>query len=853
LTWGTDLGRLESGELVPMHPHRTTERVIKVVEGRRRYVYPLRRHDAARYWPLPPAGWQEVDFDDGDWARMDARFCHGDYGSRKRGYKSMQLLCLRGRFRVADPARTRRMTVTVRFQGGAVVYVNGRELARAFLPAGELAPSTPGVDYPQECFFDANGLPWEWTAPREDPVAKKAFEKRIRTLTAPVPASMLRAGVNVVAVEVHRSPAPAKFFTTSKSRKYVTLTHVQKYCWWPRLAVESVTLTAAGGAGVEPNAGHTGRPKGMQVWSAPLHRYVFADDYGDPFEPPARIRMTAARNAVCSAQLAVSADTPIRGLSARASAVRSDNGRIPASAVEVRYGLPDGRAHPQRGPLFDGLERFAPQTVPVLTGLGGEPVFGAVQPIWVTVRVPAEAGAGQYGGTVTINADGREPTVVPVTLQVVDWRMPPSREFFTHLGLIQSPDSVAMKYGVPMWSDAHWRLLERTFRLLGEVGNKVVWITPQRKTHFGNEHAMIRFTRGADGELSPDLSIAERYVELAVRHQGKVPVVALYAWRSPWETGHFGHHRPQDRLILISVLDPDTGALQKADGPRWGTPECRRFWRPVFDGMKRILAKHGIADSLMIGVAGDYMPTDTSLADLAAASGGLPWVFHAHVVRHALGTKKDHRTAYIADGWGGHCRHIDPEFGRGYGWKNDFRRCQTRGFPSNPTWQRLHLESLVTARIIRRKADDQPDYGLHGMGRVGADFWPVIRGRGGRLSYLAERYPETAWGQLSLRCCGTAVLAAGRDGAIGTVRLERFRENVQEIEARIFIEKALHDEAERGKLGPRLAAHALALLDERTRACNRAAHYRESLASGIQQRQAAIYRLAAEVARALRR
>jgi hypothetical protein len=70
------------------------------------------------------------------------------------------------------------------------------------------------------------------------------------------------------------------------------------------------------------------------------------------------------------------------------------------------------------------------------------------------------------------------------------------------------------------------------------------------------------------------------------------------------------------------------------------------------------------------------------------------------------------------------------------------------------------------------------------------------------------------WG-MGFDCGVSDMLAPGKDGPIGTVRLECFRENLQEIEARVFIEKTLDNAATRAKLGDELANRCQALLDER--------------------------------------
>ncbi len=63
------------------------------------------------------------------------------------------------------------------------------------------------------------------------------------------------------------------------------------------------------------------------------------------------------------------------------------------------------------------------------------------------------------------------------------------------------------------------------------------------------------------------------------------------------------------------------------------------------------------------------------------------------------------------------------------------------------------------------------------------------------------------------------MLGKGRAGPVPTVRSEAFRENLQEVEARVFIERALTDEATKARLGDDLAARCRSALDERIRMC----------------------------------
>ena len=58
----------------------------------------------------------------------------------------------RGRFVVDDPAKAPGLTLTLVFTGGARAFVNGTELDRAHLPAGELTFEARGEDYPLKAY-----------------------------------------------------------------------------------------------------------------------------------------------------------------------------------------------------------------------------------------------------------------------------------------------------------------------------------------------------------------------------------------------------------------------------------------------------------------------------------------------------------------------------------------------------------------------------------------------------------------------------------------------------------------------------------------------------------------------------
>ena len=124
---------------------------------------------------------------------------------------------------------------------------------------------------------------------------------------------------------------------------------------------------------------------------------------------------------------------------------------------------------------FDSLLETPPAEVPVrrkpaepwVRTLPGEPtpVYGAVVPVWVTVKVPADAQPGDYRATLTVGANGKRLSV-PVEVRVSGFRLPEPKDYRTFVELVESPDTLAVEYGVPLWSEAHWKLIEKSLSLI---------------------------------------------------------------------------------------------------------------------------------------------------------------------------------------------------------------------------------------------------------------------------------------------------------------------------------------------------------------------------------------------------
>jgi len=632
---------------------------------------------------------------------------------------------------------------------------------------------------------------------------------------------------------------------------------------------EPEALPAAGGAGEVSAAGPAAT--GLRVLPGDLLSPDFDTDVLRSGTAPATVRIVGARNGTFSAKVVVTSDMPIRGLTAQLGDLKGGAGAIPSSSVRVRYVLPWGeylvRRPAERGDVRFGrrpgylglLADGAPAEYPrrKLTGSRNLPATdqGPLAPLWLTVTVPSNAAAETYSGTLAIQADGQQALTVPVELKVMDWAVPAARQWRTWIELIQSPDTLALEYGVEPWSERHWELIARSMRLMGELGNRIVYVPLIARTNLGNAESMVRWVTKPGGGYEHDFAIMDRYLDTAEREMGKPAIVVFYVWenymirKGEAADGAAAAHE-QERILNIFdqqdlYLGKGPAVTVVANGrrlpeaeylPHYTEAASKALWQPpVADLMKR-LAGRGLEKSMMLGTINDCWPTAAEVRFWQDVAPGVPWVLHAHFGRdkvYDVGT-----VGYRAQVW-----HLEEaERTSLLGWRRPdlmarFYRVSEFGDAPLVAW-RYWAEFCITGN-------------QRGVGRLGADFWPVIKDRRGvRQARVWERYPESNWRNLGIY---TSLLAPGADGPVATPRFEVLREGVQECEARIAIESILTDEALRQKLDGDLVRRCREALDERIARMrenpgNRMG-YTWNLSTGWQGRGETLYALAGEVER----
>lgn len=771
-----------------------------------------------------PADWNKPEFDDSQWARISG----GPSVVHDEGWK---LILARNGFEVTDPAQCEGLTLSASYRGGIVVYLNGEEVARQDMMAGQSGLDALAEPYPESAYLTARG---KVLSPKEF-AEKPNFNRKLSGCA--IPAAKLRKGWNVLAVEVHRAPLDKACLLRGNPEHNFSNGWMGKPVGWSAIGLQGLKLTAPSGAAAAPAAM---KLTGLKLWTQPSMQGLASRDPAVAYTQAWPVRMAAPRGGAGVGVVLAGAPDTIKGLTAQASDLKGP-GTIPASAVQIRY------------PAGDALNEGAPAQVS-----GGKDSKLAVQGLWLTVSVPETVAPGEYSGTLTVSAEGWTAQTIQLKLSVAGWILPAPDARVTHTDFIESPESLAMRYGVEMWSDEHMKLLDRTFELLAPLSLKTLYVTAVRRTHLGNEQAMVRWVRGANGRLEPDLSIVEKYVDVASKRLGKIPSVILYAWEPPDSQGHAGNpeglSRTHDREILLTLKNAKTGEIRAINGPDWGTPESKDLWGKLIPAVEKLLKDRGMEGSLLVGMIGDHRPTKLAMQEMTIASPSVKFAVHSHMY---ASQHFGYKVGMCSSVWGIGCNVTLPEYSpAGHGWRSDFRLTVNSryglGQNSSPNMYLTMGEIYMFAHADTRTAEIPQNDGVKGIGRIGADFWPVIKDSAGNFrGQLCGQYPETAWGQLSIRSCTQWMLAPGPKGPLSTIRAEALREGNQGMEAHAFIDRALVEKALRAKLGDELVQRCTRELDLRRRLVFFSGGWEGWVfAAGVNwpEQNSRLYRLAAEVA-----
>lgn len=735
--------------------------------------------------PRPPADWMKAAGDVSAWSRYlmgDLTTSLGVYGHGSTSPPLPTLLCLRTRFGVVDPDKATDLKLTVTCLGGAVVYVNGKEIGRGFMPDGTIHPLTPATDLPIETYTLPDGVtPMTHNLINETPENRARADRRIRKFTLEVPPSALVKGANVLAIEVHRAAVAGPL--------------LEKRWEWTHLSVQDVRLVSESGAGAIAYA-EAGR--GTHLWNAnpeqqvsppPLPRptarcgnwirnlEIRGITQGNPFDPLLPVRLALPRNGVGSGQVVLTDQEGLRDVSARIGPLRGPAGVLPAGAVEIRYAGPSSTVH-----YCDALLLQPPAAAKTL-------------PIWTIVQAPKDQPPGWYSGTLEITANAKTFSV-PLQVLVTAALLPDARDFTSPMGVAHSPESLAGYYKVKLWSEEHFRLMEVSLRMEGQLGNVVVPVPVilgnmyprlihEKADGKAELQPLVRWVKTGD-KLAPDFSLLEKYLDVYLKHCAPPKAISFYVWDAisarqmtaswggiknlAWDGASLGKKVP----LRVLQWDPVTGATTPMPAPEFEDEGAAAFWRPLLDGLRAVVTKRGWSDRIiMLSLGGDARPSPKTGELLREWAPYARW----HLVSHFSGDPGPKDGKLIAVG--------GLEVGLGVKPWSPLRTTEAleRRMAAVP----IEFIDQTTLRTTWLEASPPMAFrqlALRGdMGQIGLDFWLKV-----------PESPLHAAPRVSSNDGiggNNALIEPGPDGPVPTVRFQMFREGVQDMELRWMIIRAL--------------------------------------------------------------
>jgi hypothetical protein len=191
-------------------------------------------------------------------------------------------------------------------------------------------------------------------------------------------------------------------------------------------------------------------------------------------------------------------------------------------------------------------------------------VANSVQPVWLSIKVPANAKAGVYTGAITVVADKKY--VLNIALNVIDKKLPSPDQYKFELDLWQHPAAVARVHQVPVWSDAHFSLMKKYYTMLAGAGQKAITVSiinePWGHQTYDDYPSLIKWTKKKNGAWSFDYSLFDKYVSFVMSCgiSSRINCYSMVPWKI--EFRYFDEALGKDTVFTQAI----------------GTPAYNEFW-----------------------------------------------------------------------------------------------------------------------------------------------------------------------------------------------------------------------------------------------------------------------------------
>lgn len=247
---------------------------------------------------------------------------------------------------------------------------------------------------------------------------------------------------------------------------------------------------------------------------------------------------------------------------------------------------------------------------------GGLEINGFTQTVvWVEALVPADCQAGEY--PVTVRAQGGdEEAESTFTLEVVGAALPKQQLRYTQW---VHGDCLAQWYGVPVYSDAYWKLLRRYLQAAAEEGMNMVLtpvLTPALDTEPGAERPCTQLLRIRKTKNTYTFDFADLAHFIRIAQEAGIEYFEVSHLFTQWGAG-----------FAPAIYVIENGARVRAFG--WDTPadskEYKDFLAQMLPALTAYLKRAGLEGKVIFHVSDE--PEDKHLeAYKSARESVLPYL-----------------------------------------------------------------------------------------------------------------------------------------------------------------------------------------------------------------------------------
>ena len=258
------------------------------------------------------------------------------------------------------------------------------------------------------------------------------------------------------------------------------------------------------------------------------------------------LRLKGWKGERVSAQLVITSPEPLDSVQVEMSALQNrrhallDDARVMRGFV--RYVMTDGLNKDGKGTC--GLRPDLSQFDSTLVADPIDPLTAQLfmqarttQGYWVRVWIPQEAAAGLYTSELTVKNGSRVLGSLKLEVEVQRRTLPAPSHWAFHLDLWQNPFAVARYHRVPLWSRAHFDLLEKELQSYADAGGKVITTSIMHHPWGGQTYdpfeSMITWMKRVDGTWYFDYTIFDKWVELMMK-VGVTQEIGCYSM-IPWK------------------------------------------------------------------------------------------------------------------------------------------------------------------------------------------------------------------------------------------------------------------------------------------------------------------------------